>query len=138
MTATAVQFTVQMTTVCCSECCMTFAVPFRFDTDRRTDGKTFYCPLGHAQHYGVTEVARLQKELEAERRRLEFAKNEARIQREEAERINRRLIAAKGQMTKLRKRVGRGVCPCCNRTFANVQRHMTTKHPDFAEPAAEI
>lgn len=22
-------------------------------------------------------------------------------------------------------------CPCCNRTFQNLQRHMTSKHPDY-------
>jgi DNA repair exonuclease SbcCD ATPase subunit len=79
-----------------------------------------------------TEAARLKKELEAERKRLEFARNAERVQREEAERLGHQLIAARGQMTKLRNRVGKGVCPCCNRSFENLKRHMVSKHPDYA------
>lgn len=30
-------------------------------------------------------------------------------------------------------RVGKGVCPCCKRSFTNLRRHMTTKHPDVAK-----
>tara|TARA_Y100000310_G_scaffold338946_1_gene430083 strand:- start:1163 stop:1354 length:192 start_codon:yes stop_codon:yes gene_type:complete len=39
----------------------------------------------------------------------------------------------KGQVTKLKNRAKAGVCPCCNRTFQNLSRHMETKHPDFGE-----
>jgi hypothetical protein len=28
-------------------------------------------------------------------------------------------------------RIGNGVCPCCNRSFTNLRRHMTTKHPEY-------
>lgn len=42
--------------------------------------------------------------------------------------------SVKAQSTRLRKvkdRVKNGVCPCCNRTFVNLQRHMHTKHPSY-------
>jgi hypothetical protein len=29
--------------------------------------------------------------------------------------------------------VANGVCPCCNRTFQNLARHMAGKHPDYEE-----
>lgn len=29
--------------------------------------------------------------------------------------------------------VGAGVCPCCNRTFKNLARHMAGQHPGFTE-----
>lgn len=32
---------------------------------------------------------------------------------------------------RLRKRASAGVCPCCNRTFSQLARHMQTKHPTF-------
>lgn len=38
---------------------------------------------------------------------------------------------ARGQLTKLKRRVSNGVCPCCNRSFADLHRHMTEKHPDY-------
>jgi hypothetical protein len=31
----------------------------------------------------------------------------------------------------MRKRIQSGVCPCCNRTFENLGRHMKSKHPAF-------
>lgn len=27
-------------------------------------------------------------------------------------------------------RIGAGICPCCNRTFSQLARHMQSKHPD--------
>jgi len=41
------------------------------------------------------------------------------------------LSATKGVITKIKKRVHNGVCPCCNRSFVNLNRHMKTKHPDY-------
>lgn len=40
--------------------------------------------------------------------------------------------AARGQVTRLKNRAAAGVCPCCNRTFHQLVRHMAAKHPDFA------
>jgi hypothetical protein len=37
----------------------------------------------------------------------------------------------KGVKTRMANRIKHGVCPCCNRTFLNLQRHMTTQHPSF-------
>lgn len=35
----------------------------------------------------------------------------------------------------LRNRAAAGVCPCCNRTFEQLGRHMTTKHPEYVKEA---
>lgn len=39
--------------------------------------------------------------------------------------------AARGQVTRLKRRAANGVCPCCTRTFADLKRHMANQHPDF-------
>lgn len=39
--------------------------------------------------------------------------------------------AQKAAKTRMKNRIANGVCPCCNRHFANVQRHIRTKHPEF-------
>ena len=39
----------------------------------------------------------------------------------------------KGQVTRIKKRVANGVCPCCNRTFKDLAAHMSTQHPDYIE-----
>lgn len=46
----------------------------------------------------------------------------------------RQLSAARGQVTRIKNRVGNGVCPCCNRSFGNLHRHMQTKHPGWKKP----
>lgn len=57
--------------------------------------------------------------------------------RDEKEAAERRVSAAKGQVTKLKNRTAAGVCPCCTRSFENLKRHMATKHPAFTdEPQA--
>jgi hypothetical protein len=42
--------------------------------------------------------------------------------------------ATKGHVTRKKRqleRVASGVCPCCNRSFVNLRRHMKTQHPEF-------
>ena len=63
---------------------------------------------------------------------MQIAGAEAERQAGEAKHATRRMAAAKGELTKMKKRVGNGVCPCCNRQFVNLQRHMATQHPGYA------
>src|SRR5688572_5631131 len=63
----------------------------------------FYCCWGHSQRFtGKTEAEKLKEQLEAEKRTSEW--NKAR-----AARLDRQLSAAKGQVTKIKNRVGNGV-----------------------------
>jgi len=48
----------------------------------------------------------------------------------------RQKAAAKGQLTKTKRRVANGVCPCCNRTFADLSAHMHGQHPEYGEVPA--
>lgn len=41
------------------------------------------------------------------------------------------------QLTKTRKRIANGVCPCCHRTFQNLARHMAGQHPAYEESDQE-
>ncbi len=86
-----------------------------------------YCPVGHTYiAAGETEADKLRKQLTAKQARLE------RIQADR-DRQKNKLTATKGVVTRLKKRVGNGVCPCCNRHFANLYRHMNGQHPGFVE-----
>lgn len=112
-------------------------VPDTWERKRRADHTTFYCPNGHDQYFpDETEEEKLRKQLarekhnaEQEQARLREAANKARAA---ADRSERRRAAMKGQVTRIKNRVGKGVCPCCNRTFTNLQRHMTGQHPEWA------
>lgn len=115
----------------CCNCHVTFAMPADFQRQCRDAGPAmaFYCPAGHGQHYTVSEVRQLKD-------RLDRAEARARAARDQADAAERSRRAYKGQLTKARKRIGNGTCPCCNRHFANVERHMRGQHPDYADSPA--
>jgi hypothetical protein len=98
---------------------------------------TFYCIWGHPQSYtkGPSEEDKLRRErdrLKQEAARLHQRIDEERAEREHAE---RRISAAKGQITKIKKRSAEGRCPCCNHVFVDLLSHMKSKHADYeAEP----
>ena len=127
----------QMTTItCCREGCgLTFAVPEWWDQKRREDHTTFYCPNGHKQHFGgPTNLERRARELASKLERVE-----AELERSEnrAEAYRRSASARKGQITKIKNRIAKGICPVagCKRSgFSNVQSHIHQKHPDWHMP----
>lgn len=89
--------------------------------------KSFFCPNGHSQVYtGKSEEQKLREELEREKRMS---------RRAECERDSMKfsLRAEKAAKTRLRNRIAKGICPCCGRTFKNVQRHIESKHPEIVE-----
>jgi hypothetical protein len=100
---------------------------------------SFFCAYGHSAIFkeGETEETKLRRERDRLTQQLAEKNDEINRQRELREAAERRTSAAKGQITKIKNRVGHGVCPCCNRTFENLQRHMTSKHPTFTAEAAE-
>lgn len=116
-----VNVNVVLETESCGVCGTHFAMP---DTLKRAALKDhsifFWCPMGHRVHYtGETEASTLRKELEAERARKEAALTRA----NEAERASLKL-------SRKLKRVRKGVCPECNRSFLDLARHMACKHAD--------
>lgn len=109
----------------CCRCGMMFAMPLDVVRRRKKDRKTFYCPAGHSQHYvGKTAEQRLKDELRQANNRADEHRREASEQRQRATAISR-------SYQRVRERVKNGVCPCCNRTFENLARHMQTKHPEY-------
>ena len=86
-----------------------------------------FCPLGHS-HQPAGESA-----VDAERRRRERVEASLTHAKDQLAAEKNAHISTKGQLTKARKRIGNGVCPCCNRHFTNVERHMATQHPEFVK-----
>lgn len=115
----------------CAQCGVVFAIPEELEQRWRADGKVFHCPNGHAQVFRETDVMRLQKQLDTEKRNREFLQRRYDQKRDELAAEKRSKAAVKGQLTKTKKRVANGVCPCCHRHFVNVERHMATRHPSF-------
>jgi hypothetical protein len=117
--------------ISCYKCQALFAVPEAVRQRWLDSGDSFFCPAGHSQHYTESNIQKLQKQLEREKREKEWAQTNARAEREARQQTERRLIARKGVTTRLRNRIKNGVCPCCTRTFMNLQQHMKSQHPEF-------
>jgi uncharacterized protein with PIN domain len=118
----------------CYSCGVEMAMVTDLAANRKRDHKTFFCPNGHSQFWpGESDVEKLQKQLASEKAARERSEAFARAEAAEAK---KRIAVERGKITKLKNRVGNGVCPCCNRSFTNLQRHMHTKHPGFAGEGA--
>jgi len=108
--------------------CHTCGVPYALTEDyvsrRRKDHATFYCPNGHAAYYPQdNEEEKLRKELKRKEQELANIVSEKIIM----ENILNDEIKEKDKKL---KRLTNGVCPCCNRTFANLHNHMKKQHPE--------
>lgn len=110
----------------CCVCGVVFAIPARMLASASKNKGNIYCPNGHSLTWKTSEAERLRDELAAEKKRKDAALARA----NEAE---QRATKTQQQLTRLKKRAQAGACPCCHRTFANMQRHMTTKHPGYAD-----
>lgn len=127
----------------CPICGVTYALPVRLRQDRQETSGNWWCPNGHSLSFKKTdhdrlkaEAVDLRKKLDAEKANSEWWRDRDRAARQEAEHERSRANGYKGALVKAKKRVGNGVCPCCNRSFSDLHRHMASKHPGFAESDA--
>lgn len=129
---------VRLSAVTCCECGTPFGVESSLYNTLLNTRRTFHCPNGHGMHFtGETEEERLKKELAREARRREILETDLRAERQRRQSEERRAAAARGQVTRLKNRAANGMCPCCNRHFTNLERHMHTKHPDYTKETEE-
>lgn len=119
------------------ETCCNCGIPFGIENNLRDqlyeNGNLFYCPNGHAQHYGKRDtlekqIKKLQNDLKNEQAASQWWKTEA-------EEKAAKLKSTRAELTETKKRVSNGVCPCCKRQFVQLTRHMKTKHPEYVEEA---
>lgn len=115
----------------CGECGIEFHLPQHFYNERKETGNNWYCPNGHCRVFKEADSVKYRRE--AERLRQQIAQKDDEIAEQK-----RKVAAARGETTKIKKRINNGVCPCCNRTFTNLHRHMTTQHPDFGDNVVPI
>jgi hypothetical protein len=118
-----------LATTDCIACGVVFGMPEDMLQARREGGGSFWCPNGHSLSYAKPEVQRLREQLDASRRNADFWRDQEKRERQSH-------AATKGILTKTKKRVGNGVCPCCKRHFVNLERHMQGQHPGYATEEA--
>lgn len=101
----------------CGECGVLFWVTENFYRERRNRNLGWHCPNGHSRIFRENDVDILKRQLDKEKSKLAKAQFE--------------LMAAEKKIKRIEKRVKSGTCPCCNRQFVQLARHMKTKHPDY-------
>jgi hypothetical protein len=89
------------------------------------------CPNGHSLVFRNSDADRLRRERDRLKQRL--AERD-----DEISHLEGSVAAHKGQITKLKKRASAGICPCCNRSFQNLRRHMVCKHPAYGKEALTV
>jgi hypothetical protein len=116
---------ITLETITCGSCAGTMALNARWLECKRKESGGYTCPYCNQQRgWWKSEAEKLREELDRKSNELTSAKSEAlRLTHQRDEEIKARLEAER----KL-KRVDKGVCPCCNRTFKNLARHMAVKH----------
>jgi len=125
--STTFEIATDFVSLSCGACGVSFAITDGFYRARRRDHKSFYCPNGCCRAYNI------ESDEERLRRQLSESHQSNSSLRDRLETTRRSRAALKGQVTKIKRRVGKGVCPCCRRNFANLKRHMEGQHPDWSE-----
>lgn len=118
---------VELTTIDCGACGGSYAINEKYRKRCQEHALGWHCPYCQCSwgYFGDSEAEKARKQLAAERARHDQTRAE--LQRTEARRR-----AEKAAKTRIKNRVTKGVCPCCNRHFVNLQRHMQNKHPEYA------
>lgn len=122
-------FTTDLTAIHCGECGGTYAIDSRYYRQRQQGGGYWNCPYcqiiwGFSKD--ASETVKLKRKLE----NIEAVAERERSWRKDTE---RRLSATRGVVTRIKNRVSNGVCPCCNRHFRNLYKHMESKHPNYVK-----
>ena len=117
----------------CPVCGIVYGVPKDFADSLRRTGGHYYCPNGDRLSWRKTESDELREKLKTEQKASAFWRSQTVAAESREATAKRQAAAAKGQLTKLRKRTGHGVCPVkdCKRSFANVRRHVEHQHPEY-------
>ncbi len=106
----------------------------RIQLNAQSDGRDHwvYCPLGHTHApAGKSQADKLRESLEREQRRSSALLADIDQKRAEVAHQKRVAAAARGELTKAKRRSAAGVCTCCTRHFENLAAHMSEKHPEF-------
>jgi phytoene dehydrogenase-like protein len=137
MTLTVNEMLTGATTLTCCNCGIAFAVPAHWCQQRRDDHQLFYCPNGHGQHFtGKSDAEKLREQLESQAKATAEAWSAYTNMSERKQAVQRQLVATRGVVTRTKKRVSQGKCPCCKAKFADLAAHMQGEHPGYGAETA--
>lgn len=124
----------------CAQCSVIFGITRAMEARRREDGKTFYCPNGHSMVFGECEIDAANKRAAKAEEEARRARIRASAAYDQANAANRSASAYRGQVTRMKNKIAKGVCPVgnCRRNFTNVQAHIATEHESWASEHPEV
>lgn len=125
----------ELTVIDCGECGGSYAISEPYREKKQETGGFWtcpYCKCGWGYSEDKTDLAKAKEAQRKAEQSRDYAWQAAREEREKHGHTERRRRAEKAAKTRLKNRVGKGVCPCCNRHFVNLQRHIEGQHPEFA------
>lgn len=130
---------IKLQSTTCYLCGIPFAMPADLMQQRIQDHRNFWCPNGHDQYFvGETDAQRLERQLKA--KNDELARKQAALDQERAltadyakqvQHKDRQISGYKGVVARTKRRVSKGVCPCCSAKFKDLKQHMQAEHPHW-------
>lgn len=118
---------VHFTQMVCGSCGIPFAVPTNWYVQKKNEKAEFRCPNGCCRVFiGKSEVEKLKEEIEK-------VKAASQLENQKLWEKHMSVLSEKNSLERKLIRVGKGVCPCCNRSFANLKNHMKQKHPEITK-----
>ena len=115
----------------CITCSIRFRVPAGFTAYRRRDNRSFFCPNGHSMAFTESQADKLRRERDRLAQQIAQKDDEIHAARTARDAAEQRAAAAERKTKRVEKRAHAGLCPCCNRSFAELAKHIATKHPTF-------
>ena len=118
----------------CGCCGGVYAILERVRLQKEREGKSWTCPYCATGwgYQGNGTNAELKRQLKQAERDLQSQKKRTEWAKEEARHAESRRRGEKAAKTRIQNRIANGVCPCCQRSFKNLHRHMQNKHPDYS------
>lgn len=110
----------------------------RHDTALNNTSESFYCINGHSAVFKERESEQLQRQLQSEREAKERMQRALDVARQAEAKSAHAAATARGKLRAQSQRIKNGVCPCCKRSFVQLQRHMKTQHPGFGSGDAHV
>lgn len=116
----------------CGGCSTPFYMPTDLMNRLIKEHGTFYCPKGCCRNYcGETDETKLMKQLAEEQqkriRETNALRQEILLKEMDVKNEKKKNVKVKRDLNRLKK----GVCPCCNRSFANLHNHLVNEHPHY-------
>jgi len=94
-------------------------------------GDHWFCPNGCQRVFIKPRNSELKKQVEQLQLEVQRKQDYIYEKNHQITQLGYNLRAQKAAKTKIINRVKNGVCPCCNRTFQNLQNHFKSVHPEL-------